>query len=143
MLAITTCQTTPTTKIDHVQTETALIRRDMDKFRDRVTEVERRVSNTEDVLRDHHADIQALKLKVKNLEARAEDADNHNRRNNLQVLGLPEGAEGDNTVEFMEGLLPALLPRAKFSPHFSNERAHHIPAARGPQGAPRTLSNLS
>lgn len=33
MLAITTCQSTLTVKIDHVQTETALIRWDIDKFR--------------------------------------------------------------------------------------------------------------
>lgn len=136
MLAITTCQATLTTKIDHVQTEMALIRRDMDKFRDHVEEVERRVSEMEDVQREHHTDLQALKLKVKNLEIRAEDAENQNRRNNLQVLGLPEGAEDDDPVAFMEGLLPSLLPRAKFSPHFCIERAHRIPASRGPQGAP-------
>lgn len=140
MLAITTCQATLTTKIDHVQTETALIRRDMDKFRDRVTEAERRVSDVEDTQREHHADIQALKLKVKHLENRAEDAENRNRRSNLRILGLPEGAdpvaEGADPVALIEGLLPKLLPRAAFSPHFSIERAHRMPATRGPLGAP-------
>lgn len=43
MLAITTCQSTLTAKIDHVQNKTAFIRRDMDKIRDRVTEVERQI----------------------------------------------------------------------------------------------------
>lgn len=136
MLAITTCQATLTTKIDHVQTETAPIRRDMDRFRDRVTEAERRVSEIEDTQRDHHAYIQALKLKVKHLENRAEDAENRNRRSNLRILGLPEGAEGADPVTFMEGLLPTLLPRATFSPHFSIERAHRMPVTRGPPGAP-------
>lgn len=108
----------------------------MDKFRERVTEVERRVSETEDCQREHHTDLQALELQVKNLEIRAEDAENRNRRNNLRVLGLPEGAEGADPVAFMEELLPSLLPKAKFSNHFSIERAHRIPASRGPPGAP-------
>lgn len=136
MQAISTCQSTLTIKIDHVQEETALIRRNMDRFRERVGEAERRISTTEDVQREQHEDIQILKSKVKALEFRAEDAENRNRRNNLRVLGLPEGAEGTDPVGFMEKLLPTLLPKAQFSPHFSIERAHRMPASRGPQGAP-------
>lgn len=86
MQAISTYQSTLTVKIDHVQAEMALIRRDMDRFREPVMEVERRVSGTEDMQREHHADLQLLK--------------------------------------------------SKFSPHFSIERAHRMPAARSPQGAP-------
>lgn len=103
--------------------------------------MERRVSETEDAQRDHQADIQALKLKVKNLETRAEDVENQNRYNNLRVLSLPEGAEGYDPLEFMEGLLPSLLPRAKFFPHFSIERVHvcRLPEAlKGPHHAPRS-----
>lgn len=136
MLAITTCQTPLTVKIDHVQTEMALIRWDMDKFRERVAEVERRVSGTGDIQREYCADLQILKSKVKILEARAGDAENRNRLNNLRVLGLPEGAESSDPMAFMEHLLPSLLPKANFSPHFSIERSHGMPATRGPQGAP-------
>lgn len=136
MPAIITCQSTLTVKIDHVKTEATLIHRDMDRFRERVTEVERRVSSMEDTQRDHHADLQILKSKVKVLEARAEDAKNRNRRNNLWVLGLPEGAEGSDPVTSMEQLLPSLLPKGRFSPHFSIKRAYRMPAIRGPQGAP-------
>lgn len=65
MLAIMTCQSALTQKIDHVQTKMALIHRDMDTFRDQVMEVERWVSETEDIQRDYHAHLPALKLKVK------------------------------------------------------------------------------
>lgn len=36
----------------------------------------------------------------------------------------------------MEQLLPSLLPKARFSPHFYIERTHRILATRRPQGAP-------
>lgn len=134
MLAITTYQSTLTAKIENAQTEIALMCRDMDRFRDQVTDVERRVSGTEDVQRNHHEDLQTLKLKIKNLKARVEDAENRNRRNNLHVLGLPEGTEGSDPVALMEHLLPTLLLQATFSPHFSIERVHRMLATRGPQG---------
>lgn len=103
----------------------------MDKFRECVTEVERRVSAVEDIQRDHHSDLHTLKSKVKVFEARTEDAENRNRRNNVRVLGLPQGAEGSDLVTFMEQLLPSLLPKVRFSSHYFIERANRMPATRG------------
>lgn len=88
------------------------------------------------MVRDQGADIHVLNTKVKVLEARAKDAENLNRRNNLRVLGLTEGAEGTDPTAFAERLLQQLLPSACFSPFFMVERAHRIPSTRGPQGAP-------
>lgn len=101
-----------------------------------MSEVEQRVSQTEDTVRDHVADLHTLKTKVKVLEARAEDAENRNRRNNLRIIGLPEGAEGSNATTFTMRLLQQLFPSARFSPFFTVERAHRIPSTRGPQRAP-------
>ena len=47
--AIATCQTILTTKIEEVKTDVLLIRQDMAKLRDRVTETETRISRAEDV----------------------------------------------------------------------------------------------
>lgn len=95
MQAITACRTTLT---DKVHTELGLIRRDLDTFRGCMAEVEQRVSSTEDVQMEHSVDLRVLKTKVKHLEARVEDPENQNRRNNLRVLGLPEGAEGNDLI---------------------------------------------
>lgn len=123
-------------KIDHVQTNVDFIRRDLDSFRGRMAEVEQRVSGTEDTVRDHSGDLHTLKARVKALESRAEDAENRNRRSNLRIVGLPEGAEGMDPTAFTERLLKDLLPGARFSPFFTIERAHRMPATRGPQGSP-------
>lgn len=40
MQTITTCQTTLTDKIDHLQSSIGFIRKDLDSFREHVTEVE-------------------------------------------------------------------------------------------------------
>lgn len=94
MQAIMGCQTTLTTKIEQMQLEMELIRRDMDKHRDRLTEADRRVGETEDTVRDHTTSLRTLQVKMKALESRAEDQENRNRRNNLRLVGLPEGVEG-------------------------------------------------
>lgn len=128
--------TTLTGKVDHIQANVEFIRKDFDTFHGRITEVEQRVSQEEDTVHDHGADIHALKARVKTLESHAEDAENRNRRNNLRILGLPEGAEGMNPTAFIERLLQQLLPAARFSPFFTVERAHRISTTRGPQGTP-------
>lgn len=68
MQAIGTCQTTLTGKIDKIQLEMGLIRKDMDSFRTQLTKVERRVGDTEDVLGEHTSSLRTLTTKVKALE---------------------------------------------------------------------------
>lgn len=133
MQAITGCQTTLTTKIEQMQSEMGLIRRDMDKYRDRLTEAERRVGDTVDTIREHGASLRILQVKMKMLESRAEDQENRNRRNNLRLVGLPGGQDPE---AYTEQLLRTLLPQAQFSTHFAVERAHRMPSVRGPPGAP-------
>lgn len=77
-----------TTKIDHLQSDIGLTIRDLDSFKDRITEVEQCVSSTVDRQGDHTVDLHTLKTEVCYLEARVEDADNCNHRNNLSILSL-------------------------------------------------------
>lgn len=136
MAAISSCQSVLTSKIEEVQMDVGLIRQDLDKIRTRVAETERRVGDVEDTVTDHAASIRALQTKVRALEYRAEDAENRSRRNNLRIVGLPEGVEGRSPALFIEELLRSLLPAAQLSPHFAVERAHRVPSRPGPEGAP-------
>lgn len=112
----------------------------MDKIRTHVSEFERHTGGSEHLLHDHMAALHTLKTKVKSLKSRAEDAENRNRRNNLRIVGLPEGAEGPDPMAFTEHLLCSLLLQAQFSAYFVVERAHRMPAAKGPpEGPPRTF----
>lgn len=77
-------------------------------------------------------------LKVKALEYREEDAENRNRRNNLCIIGLAEGMEGNHPTTFVKDLLRSLLPDACLSPQYVVERAHSVPPKPGPHGDPTT-----
>lgn len=52
-------------KINLMQLEMGLIRQDMDKFWDRLSEAERRVTNIEDSVCDHLASLHTLQVKIK------------------------------------------------------------------------------
>lgn len=136
MQAITSFQTTLTAKIDLLQTDFGLMRGDMDTFCDRLGEVERRVGKSEDSAREQGSSIHILQVKMKALESRAEDNENRRRRNNLRVVGLPEGAEDQDSTIFTEHLLRTLLPWVQFSPQFAVKRAHSMLPVQGPQGSP-------
>lgn len=131
MAAIATCQSTLTTKIEAVQLDMGLIRQDIDKLRSRATESEQRLSTTEDTMAEHGVALRTLQTKVKALEYRAEDAENRNRRNNLRIIGLPEGAEGNNPTSFIEGMLRELLPEARWSPPLHGREGTRHPAQAG------------
>lgn len=66
MQASNTCQTTG--KIETVQLDISLVRRDTDCFCTRLAEAEHRVGDSEDTLQEHTA-----------LETRVEDGENRNR----------------------------------------------------------------
>lgn len=119
MVAIATFQSTLTAKIEAVQMDVGLILQDMDKLLSRVTETEQRIGQTEDDVPEQSAALCTFQTKVKALEYRAKDTKNRNRRNNLCIIGLPEGAERENPTGFVEDMLCTLLPDARFSPHYN------------------------
>lgn len=80
-------------KIDALTIECGLRRQDVDKFRGRHTEAEHRISEVEDTTATTVQSMTELQQQVKILMAHSEDAENHLRRNNVRVVGLPEGAE--------------------------------------------------
>lgn len=73
MKAIAGCQVTFTAKIDSLQIDTGLICRDMEKFRNQLTDA---VLHLEDTVREHSAQLHTLYTKVRSLEFKAENAEN-------------------------------------------------------------------
>lgn len=136
LAAITACKETLTTKIDFLTIDVGLIHQDMDKFRSRIAEVEDRVSTVEDTVRADSREVRALQLQVKALQERAIDTENHLRRNNIRILGLPERAEGPRPAEFTEQLLSTLFSLGDMPPTFVVERAHRVPLLPPRPGAP-------
>lgn len=122
-------------RIDHLSSECNLIRHDLDKIRGRLSAVETRVSDIEDTSRDHGAQLAELRDKVRSLQHKVTDAEDRHRRNNIEVVGLPEGAEGDRPAQFAEHFFKQLLSMQDMPPTYVVEQVHRVPAGSRPPGA--------
>lgn len=87
-------------RIDHLASECTLIRHDFDKMRGRITEAEDWISTVEDQQGSHTAQIAELQSLVSSLMHKMHDTENMQRQNNIRVVGLMEGAEGQKPEFF-------------------------------------------
>lgn len=69
---------------------------------------------------------------VRSLQHRA--AEDRQRRNNVRVVGLPEGVEGAKTTMFAEQFFKQILQLADLPPTYVVERAHRVPTGVRPPG---------
>ncbi|CAM4683952.1 unnamed protein product [Leuciscus chuanchicus] len=72
----------------------------------RITEAENRISDGEDRTTTLENKLTELEQRVKILTDRAEDSENRSRRDNIRILGLKEGTEGNQAVRFFGSWLP-------------------------------------
>ncbi|XP_041430045.1 NIMA-related kinase 6 S homeolog isoform X1 [Xenopus laevis] len=136
LAAITSSHTSTTAQLESIKVDTSLLRQDLQALRERTTEAEGRISTIEDTIAPYSDIISTLQQKVATLTARAEDSENRNRRNNLRIVGLPEGSEGRAPEAFVEAWLKQTLGEEVFSAIFIIERAHRVPTRPLPPGAP-------
>lgn len=90
---------------------------------------------------DLRADISDYKKEsdaaMEELRGELDDMENRARRNNLCLVGFPEGVEGSDGVKFLEEWLPKIL---KVDAFFEIERCHRTLQPRSAeQGNPRAL----
>lgn len=78
--------------------------------------------------------LSELQELVSSLQHRADDAEDRQRRNNVQVVGLPEGAEGAKTIIFAEQFFKQLLS-GDLPPTYVVERVHRVATGARPPGA--------
>lgn len=136
MAAIATFQAALTSKIEAVQLDVGILHQDMDKVGSQPSS-EWRLGQAEDTVSQHTTALRSLQTKIWALEYKAEDAENRNRKNNLRIVGLAEGAEGPNPTFFVENLLRTLLP--VLSLLHRGERLSYTAQAWTPGGPPRTF----
>lgn len=134
--AISDCKSTLTCKIEEVKVDVSLIRQDLQKMRERVTETETRISQVEDSVPPLQISTERIQHQLNAVLAKQDDMENRLRRCNLRFVGLPEGAEGSDPSTFLENLLTSTFGRAEFSTSFVVERAHRLASRPPPQGAP-------
>uniref|UniRef100_A0A669BXB9 Uncharacterized protein n=1 Tax=Oreochromis niloticus TaxID=8128 RepID=A0A669BXB9_ORENI len=72
----------------------------------RVTEAEQRISDVEDGVTDLAGRLAEAEEKIKIMAKSLDDLENRSRRDNIRIINLKEGAEGDSPIQFFEAWLP-------------------------------------
>ena len=102
----------------------------LDEAEDRVSTLEDMLATTENKLREVEEKLQTLTEKVYDME-------NRTRRDNIRVVGLKEGAEGEQPVTFFEHWLPKILNLDTKRGMIKIDRAHRgLGPARGDRPRP-------
>lgn len=127
------------TRFDGIGTAIGDIQKEMSEFTERMSQVELRTSRTEDDVASLQAKVNALEAKQKTMEDKLLDLETRSRLNNLRLVGLPEGAEGDDPCAFLEEWIPEALNLQPRGTTVKIERAHRVGPAREPGAPPRTL----
>ncbi|XP_056378402.1 uncharacterized protein LOC130274270 [Hyla sarda] len=126
----------PVIDVDELRQDFIILRHETQKIRERTEEVEQRVAMVEDTLHPLLDRVDYLQRQLMGVLGRLDDMENRLRCNNICLVGLPEKVEGNDSVLFLETWLKDLLPVDTFSPYFSVERAHRVPAWPPPPGGP-------
>ena len=119
-----------------IKTEITFLRHDNQKLRERTSALEGRVSSIEDDMAPMQRDLTYNNHLLTQHSSRLEDLENRMRRNNVRAIGFPEKIEGRNPVDFIEQWLLQAFGKEAFSPMFTVERAHRVPARPPAPGAP-------
>lgn len=133
MDTIKSCHAALSTQIETIWVDFALLKDDVQRVKQRVTQMEQRISAVED-------DLNPLLMQVRDMtadksqEAKLGDIEDRLRRNNLRFIGFPEGTEGKNPEEFLLSWLKQVFGPESFSHLFAIERAHRVPLRAPPPG---------
>lgn len=98
----------------------------------RLDEAEGRVSTLEDMLATTENKLREVEQKLHILTEKADDMENRSRRDNIRIIGLKEGAEGEQPVAFFQRWLPKILNLETKRGIIKIDRAHRgLGPARG------------
>ncbi|XP_069781412.1 uncharacterized protein [Narcine bancroftii] len=82
--------------------------------------------DVQDQLQDENGIIETLQIQNKNLAKKVDYLENQSRRNNVKIVGLPEGIEGSDPRKFFTEWIPRVLGQDKFPEGLILERAYRV-----------------
>ncbi len=97
-----------------------------------------RVDSVQAAAREDRRTVTDLRNQLEQLTEKMTDMEDRSRRNNVRLVGLPEGAEGSNTAGFLRVNLSKWIPSLK-GHEIEIDRAHRVYDGRKNSDRPRTL----
>ncbi|XP_061443494.1 uncharacterized protein LOC133365522 isoform X3 [Rhineura floridana] len=128
-------------KLDRLSADMSAVCRDVSRLQSHVDRLEQNAQGWVLELATLRMENRSLSEYVRRMEGRCRSLENRSRRNNLRVVGLPEGAEGSDAVSFLQKTLPALLGLPSDTPPLEIESARRVQGGVSwdPSGRPRPL----
>ncbi|XP_060136442.1 protein KRBA1 isoform X2 [Zootoca vivipara] len=128
-------------KLDRLSADMSAVCRDVSRLQSHVDRLEQDARGWVLELAALRMENHSLSECVRRMERRFRALENRSRRNNLRVLGLPEGSEGSDTVAFLQKTLPTLLGLPPEAPPLEIESARRVQGGTSwdPSGRPRPL----
>lgn len=102
LATIDSIKTEFSTRFDGIMEAINATRKEISDCSERVSQAEVRISSAEDDVANLQAKVKRLESKNKTLEEKLLDFETRSRLNNLRLVELPEGAEGQDTCSFLE-----------------------------------------
>ncbi|KAJ8357955.1 hypothetical protein AAFF_G00048830 [Aldrovandia affinis] len=109
------------------------LQRTVDAHEETVRDLERAATDHSTRIDELESTVSMLTSQVKRLDDKCEDLEGRSRRNNIRVLGVPEGLEGPRATDFVAQLLQDLLGLNE-KPLL--DRAHRILREKPKEGTP-------
>lgn len=107
---------------------------------ERLTTTESQAAGHEQRIRAVETSVTELQQENKRLWAKLSDLEGRSRRNNIRILGIPEGEEKGRPTQFVSKLIPKLLGDINFAKPVVIDRAHRIQQPKPPEGSrPRMI----
>lgn len=123
-----------------IKSDIAPLQSALSSYCERVDEVEAAVTNIDtrlNAMETNYANLLAMNEKM---QAKIDDLENRSRRDNLRVVGIPEGVEKGNPTEFMSNFFFEVLGPLGLESPPSLERAHRAAGAKpGADERPRAM----
>lgn len=101
-----------------------------------VKRVQSRCDSTQAAARQDRDQVAAMRMAIDELRNKLAEMEDRSRRSNLRLVGLSEGAEGDNCIAFLKKNLAKWIP-ALMGQDIRIERAHRVYGDKSDR--PRTI----
>ncbi|XP_075315187.1 uncharacterized protein l1td1 [Odontesthes bonariensis] len=106
----------------------------LDSHNQKITTIENTLTTHSDELAEITTILEQLEKANAVLASKADDLENRSRRQNLRIVGLPEGTEGSLPLDFVSQLLQAVIGDDIFPKPPELDRAQRTPAPKPTQG---------
>ncbi|KAI4904740.1 hypothetical protein NFI96_002270 [Prochilodus magdalenae] len=133
--------------LNNISSRLSSFEQTLSAVRSEVKEFKETLGSLTEAVSAHDARIDSLESALKKMEGvntalqqKVEDLEGRSRRNNIRIIGVPEGAEGTRPTDFVAELLPKLLGEENFNLPLVVDRAHRSLQPRPADGArPRPI----